>query len=64
MTTQNPSQPGDLFFEPIVEGYLSNLRFVRRDWLAEEITHRLNMDSSRFVLLTAEPGFGKSAFMA
>jgi hypothetical protein len=64
LTTQNPSQPGDLFFEPIVDGYLANPRFVRRDWLAEEIDHRLSTDRSRFVLLTAEPGFGKSAFMA
>ena len=64
MTTQNPSQPGDLFFEPIVNSYLANPRFVRRKWLAEEIDHRLSTDGSRFVLLTAEPGFGKSAFMA
>ena len=64
MATQNLSQSGDLFFEPLVKGYLSNPRFVRRDWLAMEIDHRLHTDGSRFVLLTAEPGFGKSAFMA
>ena len=64
MATQDPSQPGDLFFEPIVNGYLANPRFVRRDWLAAEIDHRLSTEGSSFVLLTAEPGFGKSAFMA
>jgi hypothetical protein len=38
------TKPGDLFFGPIVEGYLCSPRFVRRDWLAEEIGHR-----SRFI---------------
>ena len=64
MTNQNSSQPSDLYFEPIVEGCLSNTRFLRRGWLTEEIGRRVHTHGSRFVLLTAEPRLGKNAYMA
>ena len=64
MTSQTPPKSGDLFFEPIIEDYLSNRRFVRRDWLSEEIMARMTDPACPFILLTAEPGFGKSACMA
>ncbi|MHC2842870.1 hypothetical protein [Bradyrhizobium diazoefficiens] len=55
----------DLFFEallrPLVE---ENPRFLRRDWLANQLDARLADPRVRFVLLTAEPGAGKSAFLA
>jgi WD40 repeat protein len=61
----NPSVYGDLFFQSLVEGYVTkNKRFLRRDWLAAEIDTHLADPACRFVLLTAEPGFGKSVFMA
>jgi hypothetical protein len=53
-----------LFFRPIVEGYVNNPRFLRRDWLAAEVNERLQEPDCRFVLLTAEPGAGKSTFLA
>jgi hypothetical protein len=53
-----------LFFRPIVEGYVNNPRFLRRDWLAAEVNERLQKPDCRFVLLTAEPGAGKSTFLA
>jgi hypothetical protein len=53
----------DLFFRIIVDSYVANSRFVRRDWLAEEIEAQLQHPQCRFVLLTAEPGAGKSAFL-
>jgi len=60
-----PSDTGDLFFEPLVRGYVvDNPRFVRRDWLAKELDEKLAESGKRFVLLTAEPGAGKSTFMA
>ena len=58
------TQPGDLFFEPLIERYLSNPRWVQRDWLAEAVRERLESVGTRFVLLTAEPGFGKTALLA
>ncbi|WNM59732.1 WD40 repeat domain-containing protein [Candidatus Nitrospira allomarina] len=37
---------------------------MRREWLATEIDDLLQEPDCRFVLLTAEPGAGKSAFLA
>jgi tetratricopeptide (TPR) repeat protein len=59
------SESDDLFFDSLVRGYVEeNQRFVRRGWLAEELDAKLNEPGKRFVLLTAEPGAGKSAFLA
>ena len=58
-------ESADLFFDALVDGYVrQNRRFLRRDWLARELAARLNEPGKSFVLLTAEPGAGKSAFMA
>src|SRR5436309_1819481 len=54
----------DLFFTETVRRYAENPRFLRRDWLAEEVAIRLRDPECRFVLLTAEPGAGKSTFVA
>src|SRR5262245_8889153 len=54
----------DLFFSSIIDLYIDNPRFVRRDWLVEEVGARLADPERRFALLTAEPGAGKTAFMA
>jgi hypothetical protein len=55
----------DLFFAGLVRGYVEqNRRFVRRDWLAAQLDEKLREPGKRFVLLTAEPGAGKSVFMA
>jgi len=57
----------ELFFETLVRGYVDvekDQRFIRREWLAKELDAKLAEAGSRFVLLTAEPGAGKSAFMA
>lgn len=55
---------GDLLFQELVDAYTGNPRFLRRDWLAADVDERLREPDCRFVLLTAEPGAGKSAFMA
>jgi len=62
MTTN--SEHEDLFFNSLIEDYLANPRFLRRDWLATEVLKCLDDMSKPFALLTAEPGFGKTAFMA
>lgn len=58
------SEYDDLFFTTLVDSYTSNPRFLRRDWLADEVMERLQEPTCRFLLLTAEPGAGKSTFMA
>ncbi len=58
-----PSQD-DLFFRDVVRAYVEAPRFVRRGWLAAELRERLDRPSCRFVLLTGEPGSGKSSFVA
>ncbi|MFN2136238.1 MAG: hypothetical protein ACK2UK_09805, partial [Candidatus Promineifilaceae bacterium] len=66
-TNSKNSGNGDLFFQGIVSSYVDlekNPRFQRRDWLAREVEKRLKKPDGRFILLTAEPGFGKSVFMA
>jgi tetratricopeptide (TPR) repeat protein len=54
----------DLFFSDIVASYRDVPRFLRREWLDEELTRHLADPATRFILLTAEPGAGKSAFVA
>jgi hypothetical protein len=61
----NSSKYEDLFFSSITDTYIhENKRFLRRDWLADEVAQRLDEPGCHFVLLTAEPGAGKSVFMA
>jgi hypothetical protein len=64
--TDNTNQftPDDLFFIPIVDRYIMNPRFICRYWLADEVSEQLKDPDCPFVLLTAEPGAGKSGFMA
>jgi hypothetical protein len=54
----------DLFFKDIIQSYVASPRFVKRSWLAEKVDTKLADPNCRFVLLTGEPGAGKSAFMA
>jgi WD40 repeat protein len=54
----------DLFLRPVVDSYVGNPRFLRRDWLAADLQQTLDDPDCRFVLLTAEPGAGKSTFVA
>jgi hypothetical protein len=39
-------------------------RYLERSWLEQQVTDLLAQNDCRFLLLTAEPGSGKSAFMA
>lgn len=54
----------DLFFLSAIRRYVASPRFVRRQWLVTEVAERMADPDCRFVLLTAEPGAGKSGFLA
>ncbi|MDQ3764686.1 MAG: hypothetical protein M3460_25075 [Actinomycetota bacterium] len=54
----------DLFFRQTVLRYAQARRFVRRDWLAQEVTAALAHPSCRMLLLTGQPGVGKSGLVA
>lgn len=62
-TAVTPEQPS-LFFEELIHSYLDQPRFLPRPWLAERVQALLDEPDCRFVLLTGEPGSGKTAFMA
>ncbi|GAB2960808.1 hypothetical protein [Saccharothrix stipae] len=57
------STVGDLFARPLIDSHLDRL-FVERPWLAEQVTTALDDPGCRFLLLTGEPGSGKSSFAA
>jgi putative protein kinase ArgK-like GTPase of G3E family len=55
----------DLFFESVVREYVEeNSRFLRREWLASALEGKLGEAGKRFILLTAEPGAGKSSIVS
>ena len=56
--------PQDLFFRDVVCSYVAAPRFLRRDWMARAVETQIHDPGCRFVLITAEPGAGKSALVA
>jgi hypothetical protein len=55
----------DLFSEELIRSYFDERgAFVERAWLVDLVEQHLANPRCRFVLLTGEPGSGKSAFMA
>ena len=64
MTVQPIPPDSDLFNEALIKSYVDVPRFVERAWLWQRVQAALDKPDCRFVLLTAEPGAGKSGFMA
>jgi hypothetical protein len=64
MTAQEPTRDDDLFSEAMIHDYVDTPRFAERNWLWQRVQSALDQPQYRFVLLTAEPGAGKSAFTA
>ncbi len=61
---RSPQRP-DLFADSLLDSYLrSGDPFVERHWLRERIDAALDRPQCRFLLLTGEPGSGKTALMA
>ena len=54
----------DLFYQSLIREYVTAPHFVRRLWLSEQVAGTLADPQCRFLLLTGEPGSGKTAFMA
>lgn len=48
----------------VVKEYVDQRPFVTRQWLADEVARLLDDEDCRHVLITAEPGMGKSSFLA
>jgi hypothetical protein len=59
-----PGAATELFSAALVSSYVDDARFVPRRWLVDRIQTALGGDDVRFVLLTGEPGSGKTAVMA
>jgi hypothetical protein len=55
---------GDLFYTDLVQAYVQRGRFTPRQWLADDVAEKMEQPNCRYVLLTAEPGAGKTAFAA
>ena len=55
----------DLFSDTLISGYVEDdPHFVERPWLEELVEEKLALPGCRFVLLTGEPGSGKTALLA
>ena len=63
-TPKGPFESADVFAEALVASYVDDPRFVPRPWLLNQVQAALDEPQARFVLLTGEPGSGKSALMA
>jgi AAA ATPase domain len=61
---QQDRSRADLFAKSLIASYVDDPRFVPRDWLLGRVQEALDRPQARFVLLTGEPGSGKSALMA
>ena len=54
----------DLYFARMIRSYVDTPRFVRRQWWADEIIRQLADPGCTYVVLTAEPGAGKTGLIA
>jgi hypothetical protein len=63
--SENEAAGVDLFSNALVHSYVEeDPRFVERPWLADLIEEKLVDPGCRFLLLTGEPGSGKTALLA
>ena len=63
-STDVQASPTDLFSSSLVSSYVDDPRFVPRPWLLDRVATAWSEEDARFILLTGEPGAGKSALMA
>ena len=54
----------ELFSDSLIRSYIEAPHFVERPWITAQIAATLDDPACRFVLLTAEPGAGKSSIIA
>ena len=53
-----------LFYDKLVASYIGAQDYVNRDWLEQEVLERLANPDCRYVLITGEPGAGKTGLIA
>jgi hypothetical protein len=53
-----------LFYDELVDGYIGAPDYVSRGWLEREVLERLENPDCRYVLVTGEPGAGKTGLIA
>lgn len=65
MDSSSSHQHEDIFFNEVIQERIEDdPLFVERKWLVSRIEHALNDSSCRFVLVTGQPGIGKTTLMA
>src|SRR5437870_3175484 len=64
MVTAGILDTSDLFFEEVVASSVDDPDFVSRQWLNDQIVAALDKPNSRYLLLTGEPGAGKTVVAA
>ena len=64
MSTEPSTASEDLFYNSLIASYIDSHSFVERPWLAQRVEEALADPDCRFVLVTAEPGAGKTTFTA
>lgn len=64
MGTGSDTAGHDLFYDSLIASYLGAPLFTARPWLERAVLDAVEDPDCRFVLLTAEPGAGKTALMA
>src|SRR6266571_2648194 len=65
MNSNSSQQHQDIFFNEVIhERVEDDPLFIERKWLVSRVDRALNDSSSRFVLITGEPGVGKTTLMA
>jgi hypothetical protein len=57
-------EDADLFASALISSYVDDVRFVPRPWLVGRVGEALARPDVRFVLVTGEPGSGKTALLA
>jgi tetratricopeptide (TPR) repeat protein len=64
MGMQPVSGDEDIYYNTLIQSYVNSPNFISRPWLANRVETAINDPNCRFILLTAEPGAGKTAFAA
>jgi hypothetical protein len=57
------AETSDLFYSDLIAHFVNAPNAVSRGWLQQEVGARVEQPDCRFVLLTGEPGAGKTGVM-
>jgi len=54
----------DILYLSLIKNYTGSPRYIERQWLADEIRQSMEDKKKQLILITGEPGTGKSAFLS